>query len=105
MDELEKLAIEIHESGTVESDKQEYDFDIDLLIRLLRENETLKLQINSYKKYVEFWKSKAKYNYKMKHIYKIELVRCQRKLTRIYNQFRNKGDVMHQSTFDWLKNL
>lgn len=99
--ELWKLAIDIEESGVVASDKQEYDFDIDLLIRLRKENDTLKQTIIVYQKQMKYWKWKYYKEREKKHVYKVEMERCRRKLTRIYAHYKG----LFKPSFDRLKKL
>ena len=80
-----KLAEEIHESGVVESEKQEYDFDMDLVLKQAHEIDILRQQLSNWKKYAHYWKFKYHKANEKKHLYKVEMERLRRKLTRIYN--------------------
>ena len=103
--ELWKLAIDIEGSGVVDTDKQEYDFDIDLLVRLRNENDRLKRKLIWYEKINKYMKWKlAKEEYK-RHVYKIEMGRLRRKLTRIYEVFRDSPIASDNVLFDYLKSL
>lgn len=99
--ELWKLAIDIEESGIVDTDKQEYDFDIDLLVRLRNENDRLNRALQSYIKGYKYWKWKYMKEREMRHIYKVEMGRLRRKLTRIYAYYNNWFDPL----LDRLKKL
>ena len=97
-----KMAEDIADSGVVDpGEKIEYDFDIDLvtkqaieITRLSRQNEVMVERINYLK-----WKvDKLSYE---KHVYKVEMNRLRRKLTRIYAYYKNWFDPM----FDRLKSL
>lgn len=99
--ELWKIAIDIEESGIIDTDKQEYDFDIDLLIRLRNENDKLKRSLNVYVKQYKYWKWKYMKEREKRHIYKVEMGRLRRKLTRIYAYYNNWFDPL----FDRLKKL
>lgn len=99
--ELWKIAIDIEESGIVETDKQEYDFDIDLLVRLRNENDRLNRALNVYMKQYKYWRWKCMKEMEKRHIYKVEMGRLRRKLTRIYAYYNNLFDPL----FDRLKKL
>ena len=99
--ELWKLAIEIEESGVVESGKQEYDFDIDLLIRLCKENDSLKRSIMVYQKQMKYWRWKYYKKQQQCHVYKVEMERLRRKLTRIYAHYKG----LFKPSLDRLKKL
>ena len=111
--ELEELALEIQKAGIVISEKQEYDFDADLLVRLRNENDELKRVILLYKRmskryrdlYVEYYTNQVETQRAKKIIYKREMERYRRKLTRIYDEFRSQITGEDSVLFEFLKNV
>lgn len=77
-----------------DSPKQEYDFDIEYVNKVLAENEALYLDLQFYvecnaKLVKENNELHKKLDKKPRHtVYKRELARCVRKLTRLYNFIR-----------------
>lgn len=76
------------------SPKQEYDFDIEFVNKVLLENEALKTRLQfNIERNAKLVKEKIELHKKLdkkpRHtVYKRELARCVRKLTRLYNFIR-----------------
>ena len=97
-----KMADDIYKSGIVESgEKIEYDFDIDIVTKQATEITRLTNDNEALIKYIKHLHSKVNRLAYEKHVYKVEMNRLRRKLTRIYAYYRNWFDPM----FDRLKNL
>ena len=76
------------------SPKQEYDFDIEYVNKVLKENEDLHFIIAANNEYTDnLLKRNIELQRKLEkrprhYVYKRELARCVRKLTRLYNFIR-----------------
>lgn len=101
--ELEDIAKDIYESGVVDSgEKIEYDFDIDLAAKQAVKIDKLQISLTRSKQWEKIWRN-AYFKEKIKtHVYKVEMNRNRRKLTRIYNDVKRYGT---KEQFDRLKEL
>lgn len=95
------IAYQINNNINVKSDKIEYDFDIDLVIKQANEIDCLQRLNNVYKKRNKQLSLNNEKLRKEKHIYKVEMERCRRKLTRIYAYLTS----MYSPILDLFKNL
>ena len=94
------IAKEIAKGEIVEG-KQECDFDIELVVKQANEIDRLQRSLNIWTKYAKYWKFKYKKANKQKHVYKVEMERLRRKLTRIYDYYKGWNECI----VDHLKRL
>lgn len=101
--ELEAITKDVYESGVVDSgEKIEYDFDIDLAAKQAMKIDNLQRALVVSNNWEKIWRN-AYFKEKIKtHVYKAEMNRNRRKLTRIYNDVKRYGT---QELFDRLKEL
>lgn len=97
-----KIAEDIATSGIVKpGERIEYDFDIDLAIKQANEITRLSRQNNAMLKRINYLTWKIDKLSHEKHVYKIEMNRLRRKLTRVYAYLEDWFDPR----FDRLRNL
>ena len=100
--ELQCLAKDIAESGfVIENNPIELDSDMELSFKLLKEIDRYRLNMIEYARVIRRLENKNKRLREQKHIYKVELGRCQRKLEKIYKRANILNDDLMFNVYSY----